>query len=94
MEKSILLHCLTPKELKEYIKEALKEELEDFKKNLNLKEDDVLLTRAETCEFLKIDSSTLWHWTKKGKITCYGIANRRFYKKADILNSLVLLKTK
>lgn len=58
MEKSILLHCISPEELNQLIKEVLKDELIDLKKNLDLQASDLLLTRSETCEFLKIDSST------------------------------------
>ena len=54
MEKSILLHCISPEELQQIIKDVIKEEFIDFKKNLDIKESDVLLTRSETCEFLKI----------------------------------------
>ena len=50
------------------------------------------VTRKETCDFLKISLTTLWHWTNKGKIDSYGIGNRVYYKKVDLLNSLVLLK--
>ena len=92
MEKQILLHRISPEELKQLIKEIVKEEFVDFKKNLNIKESDVLLTRSETCELLKIDSSTLWSWTKKGKITCYGIGARRYYNRNEILKGLVVLK--
>lgn len=53
---------------------------------------DELLTREQTCEFLQIDSSTLWHWTNKGKVTAYGIGNRRYYKKAELLECLKPLK--
>ena len=94
MEKSILLHLISPDELKLIIKEVIREELVEVRKKLEEKDSDVLLSRQETCDFLKIDSSTLWSWTKKGKIDCYGIANRRYYKKEDILNGLVLLKVK
>jgi hypothetical protein len=92
MDKQILLSCISPEELKQLIKEVIKEEFLDFKKNLAIHESDALLTRSETCEFLKIDSSTLWSWTKKGKISCYGIGARRYYKKGDLLKSLVILK--
>jgi len=64
MKKQILLSRISPAELKQLIKE----EFIDFKKNLDIKESDVLLTRSETCELLKIDSSTLWRWTKKKKL--------------------------
>ena len=61
--------------------------------NQNTHNPDELLTREQTCEFLQIDSSTLWHWTNKGKVTAYGIGgNRRYYKKAELLESLKPLK--
>ena len=94
MEKSILLHCLTLEEFKVIIKEVIQEEIGYNKKKLENNDSVVLFTRAETYELLKIDSSTLWHWTKNGKIDCYGIGNRRYYKKEDVLKSLVLLKVK
>jgi hypothetical protein len=94
MEKSILLHCITPDELKQIIKEVIREELFEIKKQLEEKDSEVLMSRQETIDFLKIDSSTLWSWTKKGLINCYGIQARRYYKKKDVLNSLVLLKVK
>lgn len=53
---------------------------------------DQLLTRAEACDLLKIEQTTLYHWTRKGKIQCYGIANRRYYKKAELLECLTPLK--
>jgi hypothetical protein len=94
MGKSILLHCINREELRQIIKEVIQEELLEVSKQLEKKDSEVLLTRQETIDFLKIDSSTLWSWTNKGKIDCYGIGNRRYYKKADVLNSLVLLKVK
>lgn len=94
MGKSIFLHSMTPEELKQIIKEVIKEELLEVRKQLAEKDSDVLMSRQETIDFLKIDSSTLWSWTNKGKIDCYGIGNRRYYKKVDVLNSLVLLKVK
>ena len=94
MEKSILLHCITPNELKQIIKEVIKEELSEVRKQLEERNSEVLLSRQETCDYLKIDSSTLWSWTKKGKIDCYGIGHRRYYKKDDLLKSLLLLKVK
>ena len=94
MEKSILLHNLTPDDLKQIIKEVFQSEFNDFKKYLVAYEPEKLLTREETCELLKINSSTLWHWTKNGKVTCYGIANRRYYKKNELLEQLIVLKAK
>ncbi len=88
MEYQILLQNLSPERLTELIKDGVKSQLEDFKKTLQTHNPDELLTRTETCKFLQIDSSTLWHWTNKGKVIAYGIGNRRYYKKAELLESL------
>lgn len=92
METQILLQNVSPERLTELIKDGVKSQLEDFKKEINTHNPDELLTRAETCKFLQIDSSTLWAWTNKGKVKAYGIANRRYYKKAELLECLKPLK--
>ena len=79
MADSILLQNLNAADLTQLIKDGIKSP-------------DELLTRTETCKFLQIDSSTLWHWTNKGKVIAYGIGNRRYYKKAELLESLKQLK--
>jgi hypothetical protein len=91
----IILQGTTAEALVNLISENVKSQLLDFKKNLQSNEaNDELLTRDETCKLLQIDSSTLWAWTKKGKVTCYGIANRRYYKRSEIMEALQVLKTK
>jgi hypothetical protein len=88
MENSILLQNLNTADLTQLIKDGVKSQLKDFKENFNTHNTDELLTRTETCKYLQIDSSTLWHWTNKGKVKAYGIGNRRYYKKAELLESL------
>jgi hypothetical protein len=67
--------------------------LEDEKKQRSLVVDDeIILTRDEACKFLSIDSSTLWAWTNKGKVITYGIGARRYYKKSELMNSLIRKK--
>ena len=92
MKDSIILQNLNTTDLTQLIKDGVKSQLEDFKETLNTQNPDELLTREQTCKFLQIDSSTLWAWTKKGKVKAYGIGNRRYYKKAELLESLQLVK--
>ena len=92
MTNSILIQNVSPEALTELIKEGVKSQLNDFKKDLQTHNPDELLTRDQTCEFLQIDSSTLWHWTNKGKVKAYGIGNRRYYKKAELIECLTPLK--
>lgn len=65
MEKSILLHCITPEELRQIIKEVIRDELIEVKKQLQEKDSEVLLSRQETIDFLKIDSSTTMELDKQ-----------------------------
>jgi hypothetical protein len=89
----IFLQGTTPDALVNLISENVKIQLENFKKEFLSKEaNDELLTREETCKLLQIDSSTLWHWTNKGKVKAYGIGNRRYYKRSELLESLITLK--
>lgn len=53
------------------------------------KHQEQLLTRTETAKYLKVDISTLWNWTKKGKLKAYGIGNRVYYKKNEIDEALI-----
>ena len=92
MNTNIQFIQTTPEQLVELINEGVKNQLDDFKKTFQSPEIDVLMTRAQACEFLQIDSSTLWHWTNKGKVIAYGIANRRYYKKAELIECLIPLK--
>ncbi|UKM65370.1 helix-turn-helix domain-containing protein [Flavobacteriaceae bacterium GSB9] len=92
---SILLQDLSVEELQELIGTSVKKSVEELQKELqskNFKEE--LLTREETCRFLKIDSSTLWSWTNKGKVRAYGIGARRYYKRSELLECLTLLKNR
>jgi predicted site-specific integrase-resolvase len=67
------------------------EGIEELKLLLKNENQDELLTREETYKYLKIDSSTLWDWTRKGRLTVYGIGNRKYYKKNEVINCLTKL---
>ena len=92
-KNQILLLDLSVEELQELIGSTVKTNLAELQKELTFKEfTEELLTREETCKFLKIDSSTLWSWTNKGKVKAYGIGSRRYYKRSELMESLTLLK--
>jgi hypothetical protein len=88
MEKTIIFHCFSLDDFKQIIKEAIKEELLEIRKKLEEKDSEILLTREETCAILKINETSLWKWTKSGKLIRYGIGNRVLYKKSEVLESL------
>jgi len=91
-KNKIILDVLSKEELQDLIGKSLEEVIKNNKKNIP--PDQELLTREEACMLLKVDSSTLWRWTNKGSIIAYGIGSKRFYKKEELLNSLIQLTSK
>ena len=90
---NVFFQGTTTDKLVNLISKDVERKLETFMKNLsNEQAKEELLTREQTCHFLQINSSTLWAWTKKGKVKAYGIANRRYYKRSEILECLTELK--
>lgn len=82
----------TPSELQELIELSVKSQLDEIKKNLSENnQNDKILSKDETAKFLKIDLSTLYRWTKKGKIKAFGIGNRVYYSMSDIMKALIPL---
>lgn len=90
---SILLETLTVEQLQQLMSTTFQNSILQLQKELQTKDNsEELLSRDETCKFLKIDSSTLWAWTCKGKVKAYGIGARRYYKRSELLECLTLLK--
>ena len=90
---AILLQELSVEQLQQLIGTSVKNGIEELQKEFQSKEkSEELLTREKTCEFLKIDSSTLWAWTNQKKVKAYGIGARRYYKRSELMESLTLLK--
>lgn len=53
------------------------------------KPSDDLITPKEACELLKCTSVTLWRYEKKGRVTPYGICGKKFFKRSELLQSIV-----
>lgn len=47
-----------------------------------------LLSRKETAALLKITLSTLWRWTRNGKLKSYYIGSRVYYLQNEVMSSL------
>ncbi|WP_298342230.1 helix-turn-helix domain-containing protein [uncultured Algibacter sp.] len=68
---------------------SVEKELKNIKENFQPKEQEELMTRQEVADYLKINITTLWNWTKKGKLNSYGIGYRVYYKRSEIENTLI-----
>jgi excisionase family DNA binding protein len=87
--KQLIFDLLSKKELEDLIVNSLEEVLKN--NPFNCPPDQELLTREQACMLLKVDPSTLWRWTNKGKVTAYGIGYKRLYKKEELIESLIKL---
>jgi hypothetical protein len=93
MQNSILLSNVNPDQFTELITNIFKTQLDEFKKEFqNQSANDDLLSREQTLELLQINASTLWHWQNKGKIIAYKFANKSYFKRSQIMESLTPLK--
>lgn len=92
LQNSILLQNLDPEQFKELIVFAFRQEFELIKKELTAKaENDDLMTRSEVLELLQINASTLWHWQNKNRITVYKFANKCYYKRSELMATIIPL---
>ncbi len=78
------LITITRTELSALIAQALRTELVLFKKKFDKKPECDIITRKEAAIMLRIDLSTLWEWTKDGKLKAQGIGRRVYYKRSEI----------
>lgn len=91
--KTLQIQQISVVELSSIIKNSLREEITNLnQKSLDTsKEQEELLTRKDVLEMLKISSVTLWNWQKTGKVKVYKFSNKCFYKRNELVDSLMSL---
>lgn len=86
--EEIMVIKITPQELKEMIYASVKEAISEIKDELQREEPEVLMTRKEVAELLKISLPTLHEWTKLGRLNSYRISGRVLYKRNEVMESI------
>ena len=88
--QQIAITQLTPQDLKQLVKDVIKEELASLVNSNHSGDQDRLNSREKTAsEILEVDLSTLHRWTQQGKIKAHAIGNRIYYKDSSIEEALV-----
>ena len=68
METNMLIQ-ISPEQLSEMIISGIREELQKFQSVSGKKSNNKdLMTRKEVCDYLQCSQTSLWDWTRKGKI--------------------------
>ena len=85
MNNQIFLNGITLQQLAEAITPLLQktDELDIISNS-----EKELLTRIEVCELLSINKTSLWKHTKSGRLKSYGLGNRVYYKRSEVLEAV------
>lgn len=81
----------TPQQLRNDINSDVKTQIDELKKSFQPKTPEEYLTRTQTAELLKINLSTLYLWTKKGRLKSYGISGKVYYKRSEVESAMIEL---
>jgi len=79
----------TPEQVSVLVAKEVNKAIERLTNQFQPKEPKRYLTRLEVAEMLQVDISTVWAWTKKGKLKAYGIGNRVYYLRNELEQSII-----
>lgn len=88
MIESTIIHNLKADQILNLFEEV-KICLIDLNKKIEPNLSTEYLTPKEVAAKLKCDLSTVYNWTKKGKLSRYGIGNRTYYKRHEVELAIV-----
>jgi len=80
-------------ELRQILGEVIREEIKILQETPQT-ESDELLKIGDVCQLLRVSRMTIYKWKENGKIPFYRISNRIFFKKHEVLGSLVKIEAK
>lgn len=81
-----LIFNLNKEQLKEIIKDSVREEVTELINKPEPKEK--LLTADQAADFFSISRPTLWDWTRKKYLKSYHISGKTFYKENECMEAL------
>ena len=79
---------ITEEKLTENILIAIKQELEQLKKEFQPQQPPTWISRNEAAKMLGVSFPTLYSWHRKKVLIAYSIGNRVYYKLDEINNAL------
>ena len=85
MNATNLVVTLSTDELKDLVYDAVKDALQTERKNQEVKQNDVYLTREDTMKMLQISKVTLWKLDKTGILERKQIGRKVLYSKSSVL---------
>lgn len=83
---------LTSDQLRQTIAETLQPQLDKLSQSFQPKEPEEFMTRKEVADLLSVNLSTIHNWKKSGVLKAHSIGARVYYKRSEILESIVELE--
>ncbi|HWY13353.1 MAG TPA: helix-turn-helix domain-containing protein [Bacteroidia bacterium] len=62
--------------------------IDDLKKCISPKAQEDYMSRRDVAEFFKCDLSSIYLWSKAGKLKPYNIGNRVYFKRSEVEGAL------
>lgn len=75
---------ITLDDLRTFSNELIQSTKKELEAEVIAQQNESYLTRLETCDFLKVDQSTLHRWSKRGYLMPVEMGGRRLYRKSDL----------
>ncbi len=89
METPFILTSVTLDSFKKILSEIVTELHSRPATTDQIKDKEDLISRKETTKLLQVSFATLNEWTRKGQIPFYRMNRRVYFKKSEVLNSLM-----
>ncbi len=87
MKKELLI-IQNPEDLLKSIEKVVKKQLQDYVNIKEPEESEQWLSRNDVAKMLSVNLSTIHRWTESKKLKSYGIGNRVYYRKDEVLKAL------
>ena len=92
--QNLILSTMLYTDLQELIFSSVETAVQSATAHLQVKNEIEYLTRKQTSTLLGVSLVTLSEWTKEGKVKGYRIGSRIRYKRHEIEQSLLTIKTR
>ena len=87
MNNTLILNGISIDDFKTVISESISNELQKFRPQEPEKQDE-LIKIEEVAKMLNVSKVTIFAWKKQGKIPFYRIANKIYFKRNEVIESL------
>lgn len=88
MTSQVLLTSISLDDLKTVISESVSNELQKFRPQDPVPQDDQLIKVADVAKLLNVSKMTVIFWKKSGKLPFYRISNKIYFKKNEVIEAL------